>query len=250
MFRQYGSEHSARTNLFLAGYLAAVAGFVNSGGAVLIGSFTSHVTGSVGRLSTDLAKGQISAALFALIFVGSFFGGAVLASSIIGEDSARTPKKYSVALGFEAGILFVFMFVAGLSNATYPRALDAEASLLSLAMGMQNSLITRLSGAVVRTTHLTGVVTDLGIEAARWLRWHRQRLPLPRIPLIESVRPPMPRPAAAKVILLMTIAASFTTGAVVGAALTFRTSRWSMMVPAVAVLALSVYAQMQKEPRS
>ena len=43
-------------------------------------------------------------------------------------------------------------------------------------MGMQNSLVTRLSGAVVRTTHLTGVVTDLGIEAARWYRWHRAKL--------------------------------------------------------------------------
>jgi uncharacterized membrane protein YoaK (UPF0700 family) len=41
------------------------------------------------------------------------------------------------------------------------------AGLLLFAMGAQNSLVTRVSQSVVRTTHLTGIFTDLGIELSK-----------------------------------------------------------------------------------
>ena len=34
-------------------------------------------------------------------------------------------------------------------------------------MGLQNSFVTKISIAVVRTTHLTGLFTDLGIDASQ-----------------------------------------------------------------------------------
>ena len=36
--------------------------------------------------------------------------------------------------------------------------------MLLFAMGLQNSFVTKISNAVVRTTHLTGLFTDLGID--------------------------------------------------------------------------------------
>jgi uncharacterized membrane protein YoaK (UPF0700 family) len=240
VFKHEGPARDPRQNAILAGYLALVAGFVNSGGFVLIGSFTSHVTGSIGRIGNDVAARDTPAAFFALLLVLTFFLGAFVASLLL-ETSAfdRTSKAYGVALLLEATLLGGFIFVAGLARTTHPRALDAEAAILCLAMGMQNSLVTRLSGAVVRTTHLTGVVTDLGIEAARWYRWHKSQL---NVPLLVPGRNEPQRPTLAKSILLLTITSSFMTGAVAGALLTLRASRWSMVFPAVAIFLASGYA--------
>jgi uncharacterized membrane protein YoaK (UPF0700 family) len=233
--------------MILASYLAAVAGFVNSGGFVMIGSFTSHVTGSVGRLGDDLARGEMPAAVSALSLVLAFFAGAVLASLILERsDHSRPATRYAVALLAEAAVLLCFVFIAGLSRTTHARILDAEAALLCLAMGMQNSLVTRLSGAVVRTTHLTGVVTDLGIEAARWYRWYRAQVPLPT-PRSAAAVPE--RPAVGRISLLSAVTGSFVVGAVLGATLTLRASRWAMCFPAAAVLLASGFALYQGLPR-
>ena len=77
--------------------------------------------------------------------------------------------------------------------------------LLCAAMGLQNSLVTRLSGAVVRTTHLTGVLTDLGIEGARWFRlWRANLAHRTRIRLTVGTAPPGIY-SSSKVILLLTL---------------------------------------------
>lgn len=212
----------------------------------MIGSFTSHVTGSIGRLANDIAEWQFAASVSALSLVLAFFFGAVVASLIL-EPSKMAPvaSRYGMALGAEAGLLALFVFVAGLSRATHPRILDAQAALLCAAMGMQNSLVTRLSGAVVRTTHLTGVMTDLGIETARWYRWQQARI-LRRNGPISSNAPP---PALGRIWLLCTIIAAFVAGAAAGAILTFRASRWAMCFPAAAVGLASAFAFYQGSVR-
>jgi uncharacterized membrane protein YoaK (UPF0700 family) len=230
MFRHEGPSRSARKNAVLAGYLALVAGFVNSGGFILIGSFTSHVTGNVGRLSNDIALGDAPAALLAAFMLLAFFAGAVVSSMILEFLAGRdAPRAYGIALLFEGVLLLTFVFVAGLSRATHLRVLDSQAAILSAAMGAQNALVTRLSGAVVRTTHLTGVVTDLAIELAGWYRT-RSRTGRPSQPPSRSARRPL-----AKATLLLVILAAFVVGATLGALLTLHASRWAMVAPAAAV---------------
>src|SRR3954466_13762178 len=176
MFEQEGPKRSQRHNKILAGYLAFVAGFVNSAGFILIGSFTSHVTGNIGRLAEALALGR-SGAVFAAVMVVAFFAGAFLASMALESNLlARRSHIYGALLVLEAALLACFAALSYLVNTTNPRFHDVQAMLLCLAMGLQNSLVTRLSGAIVRTTHLTGVVTDLAIESARWFRHWRGRL--------------------------------------------------------------------------
>jgi uncharacterized membrane protein YoaK (UPF0700 family) len=244
LFRHEGPSRSPRKNAELAGYLALVAGYVNSGGFILIGSFTSHVTGNVGRLSNDIALGDAPAALLAAFMVLAFFAGAVASSMILEWRSNRgAPRAYAAALAFEGLLLLVFVFVAGLSRATHPRVLDAEAAILSAAMGAQNALVTRLSGAVVRTTHLTGVVTDLAIELSGWYRHHRGRASRPsHAPRGGGGPPPL-----GKVALLLVILVAFVVGAGLGALLTFRASRWAMIAPAAAVFAAAAYAFLTKK---
>ena len=241
MFSHEGPNRNLWANGLLAGYLAFIAGYCNSGGYVLLGSFTSHVTGSVGRISNDVAIGEPAAAVFGAVMVLTFFAGAFGASLILETYGPRSiPRAYGTALLGQGVVLMFFIFIAGLSQTTHPRLLDAEASLLCFAMGMQNSLVTRLSGSVIRTTHLTGVMTDLAIEAARWYRWHRSKLPH-----LIGPRVPAHRPVTTRSALLAVIIATFVAGAVLGAILTARISRWAMTLPAAGVLLAAGIAFLQ-----
>lgn len=214
----------------LAAYLACVAGFVNSAGFVLVGSFTSHATGNVGRFANDLVLRDFVAASAAFTMIIAFFVGACVASVIIeSRVFERTPTAYGVALSSEAALLATFGLVTRARFGNTPLVLDGEAVLLCAAMGVQNSLVSRLSGAVVRTTHLTGVVTDLGIETARWLvHWRRRRQRNP--------------PVVAKIRLHLTIFITFIAGAIAGCALALRWDVAVVWLPTSAVIAGAVYA--------
>jgi uncharacterized membrane protein YoaK (UPF0700 family) len=230
MFRHQGAERTERHNALLAGYLACVGGFVNSAGLVLVGMFTSHVTGNVGRLANDLVDQQLLAAGAALS-LGAFFASSFIESRLF----ARKPTGYGVALSCEAALLLAFSLVASRALTVSPRLRDMEALLLCAAMGIQNSLVTRLSGAVVRTTHLTGVITDLGIETARWLFWWRGALLTDRRPSIE-------RPIVAKIRLHLTIVLTFMFGAVLGCTVASVWRQLAMLLPSGAVIVAACYA--------
>jgi uncharacterized membrane protein YoaK (UPF0700 family) len=243
MFQHQGPSRSSRKNRIVASYLALIGGFVNSAGFLLIGSFTSHVTGNVGRLANDVAAADFHAAAAALTMIVAFFVGAFAASMAIESDFFReVPYAYSVALFSEGVLLVVFMLLSRLTSDEHPRLQDAEAAILCAAMGMQNSLVTRLSGAVVRTTHLTGVFTDLGIEAARWFRWWRGSL-AERVHVRLAFGHVMAeKPSTAKVALLGTIAGSFMVGAVAGAFTVVRWHHATMLIPSFAVFLCAIYA--------
>jgi uncharacterized membrane protein YoaK (UPF0700 family) len=243
MFRHQGARRTDRDNRILAGYLAFFGGFVNSAGFILIGTFTSHVTGSVGRFANDVASRQFEAAVAALTLIGAFFVGAFIVTMTI-ESSffGRRPQAYGVALATEALLLVVFTLVSHLTRKAHPRLMDAEAAILCAAMGMQNGLVTRLSGAVVRTTHLTGVITDIGIETARWFRWWRGSLSARfRVKLAFGRNPPE-RPLGVKLAMLATIAGAFALGAVAGATAGVTLHHAAMLIPAIGVGGSSVYA--------
>ena len=245
MLSTEGTQRTDRKNRWLAGQLAAVAGFVNASGFLLIGTFTSHVTGNVGRLSHDVVLHDAHAAVLALLMVVAFFVGALLASMAI-EAGLLGRRVYAALLLGEAALLLGFFVVTQLLPATSPRAHDAQALVLCAAMGLQNSLVTRLSGAVVRTTHLTGVVTDLGIEAARWFRYSRARVAqASRLRLTVSPSP-VERPHAPKALLLLTILACFLLGGFAGAILTVRLGPDALVAPIVGLAVLGVWALVQR----
>ncbi len=242
MFR-HQRIHSDRHNRILAGYLAFVGGYVNSVGFVLIGTFTSHVTGNVGRAAHDFSIGDVGAGVGAASMVFAFFGGAFLASVIV-ESSAfgHLSRAYAAALTLEAALLGAFAVSSRVLGGSSLQLRDGEALLLCVAMGMQNSLVTRLSGAVVRTTHLTGVMTDLGIEAARWFRhWRGLTARRWRVPLVVG-RNTIERPLVPKTLLLLTIVGSFSAGTVLGAVLVFRWMHATMGLASLAVLLFAGYA--------
>lgn len=242
MFRHEGPGRSVTQNCIVAGYLALVGGFVNCASFVLIGTFTSHVTGNVGRLGYAAAAEQYLTAFDALAMVLAFFAGAFV-TSMMTESTffGRRSNAYALALLTEASLLLFVLARADASLAP-TRLATLQAFLLCGAMGMQNSLVTRLSGAVVRTTHLTGVVTDLGIEAARWFRWWRSSLSAKvGVPLAFG-KNPAERPVRDRVVLLGTITTSFVLGSAIGAALSLRFSHTAMAFPIGALVVCAAYA--------
>jgi uncharacterized membrane protein YoaK (UPF0700 family) len=236
MFHKLGSQRTQRDDQKLAAYLASIAGAVNSAGFMITGSFTSHVTGNVGRLADDLALGRGSLVALAAAAVTTFFAGSVAASMLIESRLLGRMSRTSAALLFtEALLIAAFSFTARPSGVP-----SLGVIFLSAAMGLQNTLVTRLSGAVVRTTHLTGVVTDLGIEIARWLRyWRAQGGGGMRLTFTST---PAPRPPAGTVALLGTIFASFVVGSAAGALLTVYLGHASLIPVVLLLVAGGVYA--------
>lgn len=231
MFRHEGPSRSHRANEVLAAFLATIAGFVNAVGFTLLGAFTSHVTGNVARFGDDLARSDVPAGIFAAGLVATYFLGTVLTAVVLATPRRRTAVGYGIVLLIEATLLVAFVAAPFPPRTeTTARLLDLHASLLCAAMGTQNALVTRLSGAVVRTTHLTGAITDLGIETARWIRWLVVRAPRAE------------RPSPQVGLLLATIAASFTVGSVLGAIAALAWERIAALVPAAAVTLAAVQA--------
>jgi uncharacterized membrane protein YoaK (UPF0700 family) len=242
LFKHHGPSRSPRQNAALAAYLALVGGFVNSAGFVLIGSFTSHVTGNVGRLANDVALREWSPAVGAAALIVAFFLGSFVASMIVESEAfGSAAHAYGTSQALEA-LLLLGVLATFIGSGGGERVRSLEGATLCAAMGVQNSLVTRLSGAVIRTTHLTGVVTDLGIESARWFRWVRGRASDAwRLKLWFGATPPE-RPSTAKIGLLGIIAAAFTCGAIVGAAGATKFGHLALVLPLASLVAGATYA--------
>src|SRR5205823_3787119 len=84
------------------------------------------------------------------------------------------PSKYIMPMAVEAILLALFAIGMNLNSRNYIQSTRFEYLMIgiaALAMGLQNATVTRISGAVVRTTHVTGVITDLGLEGVQYLYW-------------------------------------------------------------------------------
>jgi uncharacterized membrane protein YoaK (UPF0700 family) len=163
--------HSPVLQARLAISLAWVAGYTNIIAVLVCGHVASHVTGHASQLGQAAAGGDWSLALFVGAILVAFFLGAVL--SACATEIARwrgVRSVYVVPAALELALLAVFAELVRLHD---PAQVESGAMLwwmtmvASIAMGLQNATITRISGGVVRTTHLTGVLTDLGLESVR-----------------------------------------------------------------------------------
>src|SRR5690606_10605217 len=110
--------------------------------------------------------------------LGSFFSG--FAIEFIHKIDDR--YTYRIPVLVESVILITVAFTGQLFVPTYPYII---AYALLFTMGLQNALVTRISNAVVRTTHLTGLFTDLGIEVSQ-LFFYKERAK--RQKLYSSIR--------------------------------------------------------------
>jgi uncharacterized membrane protein YoaK (UPF0700 family) len=229
-------------SIVLAHVLPFVAGSVNASGFFIVGAYTSHVTGSVARVGDDLAQGNFSGALQAGFLVLCFFLGAASATALLERPRGGGRSHYSLPLAAEAATLLVITIFGMTEPKSIPFLNAITTALLCLAMGLQNALVTRLSGAVVRTTHLTGIVTDMGIEAVRAHLWLKQQGDIrgPRELWRILVRS-RAAPELGKLRLHTTILLAFFVGALVGPYLYLRYGYGSMLFPVLVLVLLIAF---------
>lgn len=171
MFRHKGKTRTPLHNLRLASLLSAVAGMVNVTGFFAIGQLTTNVTGHFAYFAEDLARGNYTRAGIFLLFVLSFLTGAFCSGWLTEFFTRRNDRyRYLVPVLLESLILLT---IGLLPFILVQDKMYLIACLLLFAMGLQNALVTSISNSVVRTTHLTGLFTDLGIEMAQWF-YYRQ----------------------------------------------------------------------------
>ena len=165
--RLTGRSRSPTANIHLGCALAVVAGAINSVGFGLVHHYTSHMTGMASTLGDRIVQGDWRLALASVAAIAAFVCGAACCSAMIRHARhRRLEAAFALPLLIEA--LLVLAVALGGSGGSAP-LLWMTAGVLTFAMGLQNALITRISRGEIRTTHVTGIVTDLGIEWARWL---------------------------------------------------------------------------------
>jgi uncharacterized membrane protein YoaK (UPF0700 family) len=163
--RLTGSKRTESANRHLARYLAFVAGAANAGGFLAVRQYTSHMSGIVAAMADNMALGSLRLVFSGFAAVLAFLLGAFLTALFVRWARQRgMESEYALPLLIEAGLLVLFGFTGQVFAGG--RVLGTV-MLLCFTMGLQNAIITKLSNAVIRTTHLTGMVTDIGIALGR-----------------------------------------------------------------------------------
>lgn len=161
-------ERTDAADTHLGVTLAFVAGAVNAGGFLAAGRYTSHMTGIVSAVGDALALRENALALYLMLFLVSFIAGAALSSIIVNYARMKHyHSEYASALMIEAVLLLLFGLSASGMIPAVTLSPQVTLILLCFIMGLQNSLISKVSHSRIRTTHVTGIATDIGIEIGR-----------------------------------------------------------------------------------
>ncbi len=145
-------------------FLAACAGCINAVGFLSMQhQAITHLTGTVSLLGVNLALGEWSQVIHTGEVFLAFFAGCVISGLIIRQRALQIGAPYGIALLLESCLLVTAAWLFTRGNAS-------GCHIAALACGLQNAMASTYSGAVIRTTHVTGMITDLGISVGQLIR--------------------------------------------------------------------------------
>jgi len=189
------------------GVLAFIAGIVNAAGYMgFRHQSITNLTGSSSLLGVALGTGDSAETLHWTLSIAAFVIGAVLSGLIVQQSRLKLGRRYGVALVLESLLLFAAVPLLHESD-------SAGLYLASMAVGLQNGMASTYSGMVFRTTHVSGMFTDLGIYIGQRLRGLE----------VDSLR--------VRVCVLVVLA--FIIGGVAGAWLFEKLQERTLLIPAV-----------------
>src|SRR5687767_9039078 len=242
--------YSFRQKSKLAISLSWVGGYVNVVLLLACGTFASHMTGNATRFGELVVmRDWHIAGQFGLLLV-SFWLGAV-ASAFMTEWAQRggVRSKYVLPAAVEGALLSVLaalVYQHTHGGASSALLIHSMANVAAFAMGLQNATITEISGAVIRTTHLTGVITDFGLEGVRFLNWYLDRARGRWWARRGRVlRVSQRHPTAQRLFLLFAVFWSFVFGAAVGTFAYLAFPSLSLLLP-VAFIAWIIFMDWRK----
>ena len=178
-FRHLTGQHrTASTNRLLGSLLAFNAGAINAGGFLMVKMYTSHMTGFASMLADNLVLGNAKLVLGALGTLLAFTAGAATTAVLVNWARHHWLRsEYALPLLLEAVLLLVFGLMGATLGRQTPFAVPLTVLVLAFTMGLQNALVSKISNSQIRTTHMTGIVTDLGIELGKLFYWNRTATP-------------------------------------------------------------------------
>ncbi|MBW8360398.1 MAG: DUF1275 domain-containing protein [Weeksellaceae bacterium] len=162
MFTHKGKTRTEKHNLGIASLLGFVAGLVNVVGFFSVQKLTTNVTGHFAFFVDEAFKQNFRSAFHVALYIFFFFLGAFFSNFTVEIYSRIRENLIFVVPTVTEALILAAIAVSGSFLAA--ENADLIAFGLLFAMGLQNALVTRISNAVVRTTHLTGLFTDMGIE--------------------------------------------------------------------------------------
>ncbi|ANN69420.1 YoaK family protein [Bordetella bronchialis] len=166
---------TTENNRRLGRSLAFVAGAANAGGFLAVGQYTSHMTGIVSALADHAVLGNAVLVTAGLCSLLAFMTGAAVSAILINWGRRRgAQSEYAMPLMLEAALLLVFGLLGTQLAEHRMFFVPATVGLLCFIMGLQNAIITKISKSEIRTTHMTGVATDIGIEIGKLFYWNVQ----------------------------------------------------------------------------
>ena len=155
-------QRSTQSNAGLGATLSFVAGATNAGGFLAVGVYTSHMTGAVSSVADNLVLGQWVLVWLGLASVLAFLGGAMTTALMVNWCLRRNLRSaFARPLLVEAALLLIFGLFGAVIESKDSVLIPSTVMLLCYIMGLQNAVITKISSAVIRTTHVTGLITDL-----------------------------------------------------------------------------------------
>lgn len=147
--------------------LCSNAGFINAAGFLAFGVLTTNVTGHAALMAVNIASSHLRVSRMAALWLLLFLAGAFVSGIIVSRVGRQKASAYTIPIiVIMAIVLLIALFGHDYDHSI--RQTEYFAGALLFAMGMQNALVSLISGSVVRTTHLTGMFTDLGIDLAAW----------------------------------------------------------------------------------
>ena len=206
--RLVGRKRTPDANRHLGFVLAFVAGAINAGGFLAVQQYTSHMTGIVSSMADNLVLGAYDLVLNGAGGLLSFLLGAICSAIMVNYSRRRRRHaEYAMPLLLEAFLLLCFGLLGSRLADVEGLFVPVTVMLLCFIMGLQNALITKMSNAEIRTTHITGIVTDIGIELGKLLYWNRSPVP-------EKLRVAVNK---TRLLVLAVLALSFFCGGIAGA---------------------------------
>jgi uncharacterized membrane protein YoaK (UPF0700 family) len=220
MLIRVGSARTETIDLVLAGLLSSVAGALNAVGFLVAGSFTANMTGNLSAMADEAAAGAFGVAVsFGGLVVAFVLGALSAALAVMAGERRGVRSVYALVIVAEAVILIGLG--AGMIWAA-PKQTTLVV-VLSFLMGLQNAVTTMISKARVRTTHVSGMATDIGVELAA-------------VMARGAARPE----AMPKLKLHVLTLVSFAVGGVAGALLYGLVGAWLFLAVAGLLLALAI----------
>lgn len=231
-----GPNRTPGRNRRLATLLALTAGMLNSVGFISVGIYTSHMTGITAMVADQVVLGDLRLLTMGGLAIITFVLGAMACAVLFNwARRRRLRSRFAIILVLEALLVLGFGAVADLL--TWEHRAWVFLPVLCFTMGLQNAIITKISAAQIRTTHVTGMVTDIGIELGKLLYRPRHRQ---LDPVVADTT---------KLALLALLVAVFFAGGVIGV-LGFRWIGFRTMVLPALVLLVAAWWPLWADLRS